>query len=283
MRNLMFGVVFLLLVAVSATARAQTPSCDALGADKKAVASSVLESQHPYVCCDDTIAGCLKKKRVCSVAVRLANQVCRMAAAGKGKADIERAIARRATSMMPRPPVPIDLGHSEVAGDPNAKVTLTAYLCARCPYCARLTPQLYKAVTDGTLKGKVKMYVRPFPIRSHPNSTEGGLAMVSAEKLGKFWPFLLHLYNIFDKFDPNKLPDCAASYGMNREEFVKLMADPAMRARLVQSKKEGVRNKVSATPTLFINGRMYSGELDADTVIDVLEEEHDRLSGKNHR
>ncbi len=284
MRHLIISLMLLLAVlGLSTPAEAQTATCDALSGHKNDVAQAVLNSQHPYDCCDGTIAACLEKPKPCRLAKRLANQVCRMAKTGKSQAEIERALARRASSMMPGgTKYKIDLSLTPPAGKAGAKVTLVAYLCARCPYCARLTPHLYRSVTSGKLKGKVSFYVKPFPIRSHQHSTEGGMAMMAANKLGKFWEMLLHMYANFDKFDPAKLPDCAAAKGMNREQFVKLLSDQGLRAKLVDSKKEGVTNKVDATPTLYINGRKYTGNLDATTVEDVLEEEYDRLTDKKH-
>lgn len=267
------------LVLIPRLALAQTPACDSLSGEKKALATALLNEQHLYDCCDGTIQECLKEGK-CSLATRLANQVCRMAAAGKDKGTIERALSQRATSMMSARAVPIDNSRAERAGEANAPVTLSLYLCARCPYCARLVPQLHKEITEGALKGKVKAYVREFPIRSHPGSTEGGMGMVAARRLGKGWPFLLHLYRIFDRFDPANMPKCAAEYGMDEEEFRNLLNDEGVRRELTASKKEGVRNRVDATPTLFINGRKYTGELSIETVVDVLAEEAERVRAK---
>jgi protein-disulfide isomerase len=52
-----------------------------------------------------------------------------------------------------------------------------------------------------------------------------------------------------------------------------------VRSKLVKSKKEGVRNRVESTPALFINGRRYVGDLDVRSVLDVLMEEYDRVTG----
>jgi protein-disulfide isomerase len=174
----------------------------------------------------------------------------------------------------------MDLSQEPVAGDPKAKVKLVAVTCPRCPYCAVLIRGLYQEVTRGSLKGKVRMQSRLFPLRSHPGSTEASMAVMAAKEFGKFWPYLIHLYKNFDRFDPKKLPECAATQGMERQRFERLLRDKKLRAQLVASKKEGVRNAIDATPTLFINGRRYQGELDLRSVVDVLEEEHDRVTGK---
>jgi hypothetical protein len=177
MRNYFAASVLLVtaLMLVTPQVRAQSKACDALAGAQREVAQAVLSSQHPYDCCDDTIAKCLQKRPVCRLVERLADAICRQAAAGKSRADIERELERRAASTMGSKHA-IDLGNAVVAGDPQAKVTIVAYTCARCPYCARLIPSLHQSVTTGRLKGKAKLYVKPFPIRSHQHSTLGAMA-----------------------------------------------------------------------------------------------------------
>lgn len=68
---------------------------------------------------------------------------------------------------------------------------------------------------------------------------------------------------------------------MDKERFSQLLRDSSVRRELVASKKEGVRNRVNATPTLFINGRKYSGDLDYEMLVDVLEEEAERVSKRS--
>ena len=62
--------------------------------------------------------------------------------------------------------------------------------------------------------------------------------------------------------------------------FEQAYADPKTRDALVAAKQEGLRNKVSATPTLFIDGRPYQYELNAAAVIDVLEEAYEAAKAK---
>ena len=260
-----------LWMLLSGRVAAQTKTCDALRGAQREVAQAVLSSQHPYDCCDDTIAACLRKKPVCRLVERLADDVCRRAAAGKSRAEIERELERRAASTMGSKHA-IDLGGAAVAGDPGAKATIVVYACARCPFCARLVPALHQSVTSGRLQGKAKLFVRPFPIRKHPHSTVAAMAWMAANKLGRFWDMVLTMYSNFDRFDPAKLPDWASSAGLDRDKFRALLDDPALREKLAESKKEGVRNKVDVTPTIFIDGRRYQASLDRETIEDFVEE-----------
>lgn len=264
-------ILSLLLSVFALPVGAQTKPCDALKGAAREIASGVLKSAHPHDCCDGTILECLAKKPVCPLAIRLANDVCRRAGAGQSQKDIERELARRATSTM-SPKVSIDVSSAVVAGDGNAAIEIVAYLCARCPYCAKLTPQLCESVTQGRLKGKAKLIIRPFPIRSHKHSTIGAKAMLAAARLGQFWPYVLQLYANFDRFDPEKIPECAAKAGLDPERFRALLADPELERILVESKKEGIRNQVDATPTLFINRRKYEAELSLAAIEDFVEE-----------
>ena len=282
MRSVLFASVLGALFSMyTMPAHAQTAECDNLSGQDRKVAHEILASQHPYDCCDDTIAACLKKKSVCALAVRLANNICRRVAKKQPKQKIVRALSRRARTMLQSgSKSKIDVAGLPVAGDSKAPGTLVEYACARCPYCGKITPELYDAVVSGRLKGKVKLYFKTFPIRSHEFSKETGLGFMAAVKLGRFWPFLLHSYKHFDNFCVLKQSDWAISAGMEREAFEQVVADPVTRELLVNSKKEGIVNKVDATPTFFINGRKYMAEINAEELIDVLEEEYGRRTGK---
>ena len=114
-------------------------------------------------------------------------------------------------------------------------------------------------------------------IKSHPGSLEGGLALVSAARLGHYWSYVLEQYQRFNEFCPMKLADWAVLSGMTRDAFEKISQDPDTRNSLVASKQEGLRYQVKATPTLFINGREYVYEMSETAILDVLHEVLDAL------
>jgi protein-disulfide isomerase len=272
------SIVVLALALGANAARAQTPTCDALAPEAKAVARAVLEQQHPYDCCDETIARCLETQPACELPRRLADQACRLAAAGKDQAAIGRSLERRALTMMkPGQTHEIDLSDVPPVGCTEGKVRLVAYLCLRCPFCSKMLPALHREATSGRLAGKVALHVKLFPIKGHPGSTEANLAASAAQSLGKFWEFLLHAYVHFDAFQVSVLPDWAAATGLDRAAFAAAVETPEVRERLVGSKKEGLRYKVEATPTLFLNGRRYLADLDIETIVELVEEELESL------
>lgn len=270
-----------LALCTAALAWPQTPVCDALAGPQRELARRILASEHPYECCDGTIARCLQSPQVCALAVRLADNVCRRVAAGQDEARIRRALSRRARSMLAGEDTPeIAIDPAATLGEPEAGVTLVVYACARCPFCSKLVPALAREVRKDELKDKVRLAFRTFPIRGHEGSTEAGLAFVAAAEMGRFWEFALYAYGHFDEFSPERLPAWAAEVGLDREAFAARLADPATREKLVASKKEGVVNRVEETPTVFINGRRWVGDLEVGEILDAVKEELDRMGGR---
>jgi protein-disulfide isomerase len=270
-----------LIAALASPSWPQTPSCDTLGGAKRELATRLLDTEHPYECCDDTIARCLAARPACSLAARLADNVCRRVAAGQDEARIRRSLSRRARSMVGGgAPAEIVLDAAQTIGPERAPVTVAVYACARCPYCSTLVPVLVREVRGPRFCESVRLALRTFPIRGHEGSTEAGLAFTAAAEMGRFWEFLLYSYDHFDSFDPARQRAWGEAVGLDGAAFEALMTAPATREKLVASKKEGVANGVEETPTLFINGRRWVGDLEAGELLDALDEEVERVGGR---
>ena len=198
-------------------------------------------------------------------------------AAGRSAAEVERAITRRAQSMLPGAiAASFALEDAPLAGDPAAPVAVVVYACARCPFCRKLLPDLYREVVSGALRGKVRLYLRLFPIKEHEGAVDAALAILSAGRSSQGWPLLLKMYEQFEQRSPAAVAAWAEALGVEPQRFAAGLADPALRAALVAGKQEGTRNGVVATPTLFINGRRYLHDLEREVLVDLLLEEHER-------
>jgi protein-disulfide isomerase len=252
---------------------AEVPACASLPPEARARAEEALAKLYPYDGCDQTFARCLAQPEPAPVVLRLAADVCRRVGEGQDAKAIEHALGKRARSVLPLGKrATIALDEANRVGEPEAPVVIAVYACARCPFCKVLLPELHHEVTAGSLKGKARMYFRPFPIKGHPGSAEGGLAYVAAARMQRLWPVVLDLYARYDAYCPQKFGAWAAELGLDRQAFEALMADPGVRAELVAAKQEGVRNRVKATPTVFLDGVEYVYELKTAVLVDVVEE-----------
>ncbi len=275
----LIGMVVLLSIIQTINAAASDTvanPCDTLTKEQSEQKQRMFKALYLYAGCDETLDKCLRKTPVHPSARHMASDICRLVKAGKTDAEIKKAMEERAKSLLP--PIhkaKILLDPRTTCGEPSAPVTAVVYACARCPYCKILVLRLYEEVTQGSLKGKVKLVFRPFPIKSHVGSLEGGLAMEAAASASGFWPFLNLLYSRFDQFCPALLSKWAKEVGIDQTAFETAMADPKTKAAVIASKQEGILNKVTATPTVFINNTQYYYDMSEDVIEDVLLEAYE--------
>jgi len=270
----------LLVLLTASTTVAQTATCAALNEKQRRTAEKILTTEYLYDCCDDTISRCLEAQPRCELAVRIANDICRRVAAGQDETGIRRALSRRARSMVGGgSPNEIDLSAAPIFGRVDAPVTVVIYACARCPYCSQLIPALYETVTDGVLKNDARLAFRIFPIRGHEGSTEANLGFTAAAAMDGFWPYMLHAYRHFNEYSEERQLEWAVDVGLDADEFSTRLLDPATREMLVASKKEGLVNAVEETPTVFLNGRRWVGDLAIEPLVDAIQEEAERVRG----
>jgi protein-disulfide isomerase len=69
----------------------------------------------------------------------------------------------------------------------------------------------------------------------------------------------------------------AQTLGLDLERFKRDLEDRAIEELVERDKMEGVRAKVTGTPTLFINGKMYHLRHDEEFLKDLINEESESL------
>lgn len=247
--------------------------CRQLNAKDKTRAIALFRTLHAYDYCDERLEQCLTSKTPNPLVVKMSAAICRLIAKGKRDSEIISLFNARGrlVTQMEKSVVIKTPGWPRV-GPEKTKVEVVEYACARCPFCSKITPKLHQALTKGKLKDRVRLVFKPFPIRNHKWSKESGLAFVAAHQMKAFWPFALHLYAHFDRYSPDKERLWARRIGLSCDRFAELTADGRTRKKLIESKKEGLRNGVKATPTFFVNGRRYDGAMDSEELIDTLDE-----------
>ncbi|MCX7957939.1 MAG: DsbA family protein [Deltaproteobacteria bacterium] len=277
--------IFILICAIVFSLTANADSiCEKLNKDESIRAEKLSNEIKLYDCCDDTVNNCLSKDKVCKLAIRIKDEICLLIREKLKDESIKAEISNRAKSMTPQLKKPeIEYDEQFMAGAMDSKVTVVSYICARCPFCSIIIPKLYKEITVGRLKGKARLFIRPFPLKSHEYSVEGGIAMVAAAKTGKFYDYLLKMQEDFINFSLPRLSVYAAEADIDVKRFEELLGDPENKKYLEKSKKEGMKNGVEATPAFFINGKKYFSNYHIDLLTDAILEEYERITGDIYR
>ncbi len=159
-------------------------------------------------------------------------------------------------------------------GDANAPVTIVEYASMTCPHCARFHeetfPDLKKKYID---TGKVRFIFREFPF--DPRAEAGFmLARCSDDKYFAMVNVLFKQQRTWATAKDGKdaLLQIAKLAGFSQESFEACLTDQKLLDDIRSVKNRGANEfGVDATPTFFINGKKYAGEMTIDEVSAIID------------
>jgi protein-disulfide isomerase len=155
-------------------------------------------------------------------------------------------------------PVPPRADDDHVTGPLDTAVVIE-YADFECPYCAAQSLRLANA--------RIRRVFRHFPVRSsHPRAWAAAGAAEAAALQGRFWEMHELLFADQGRLEDPHLWERARKLGLDLPRFDSDRRGDAVLARVRRDFESGVRAGVVTTPTLFCDGRMYAGQLDADTL-----------------
>ena len=158
-----------------------------------------------------------------------------------------------------RDPLAVHAG-DHVYGDPDAPVTVLEYGDYECPYCAAAAPVL-KALVDGS-DGGVRLVFRHWPLHdTHPYALTAALAAEAAGDQGAYWEMHHLLYQRQDRLTDADLAGYAVELGLDPTLAVGEAAQP-YGDKVEADFATGVALEVPGTPTLFVDGQLFSGRPD---------------------
>lgn len=142
-------------------------------------------------------------------------------------------------------------------GAVDAPITIVEYGDFECPYCAAAFPVLRELLDSAN--GQARLIFRHFPVfTKHPFALTAALA---AEASGdRFWAMHDVLFTHQDKLTDSDLTGYARSVGVESE----VVGERAQRFRpaVENDYASGAADGVRGTPTLFVNGRLYTGRVE---------------------
>jgi len=157
-----------------------------------------------------------------------------------------------------------------VQGPADAPVTLVEYGDYECPYCGAA----FSMVKDITkrLGSKVRFVFRNMPLNEmHPHAELAAEAAEAAAAQGMFWPMHDALYEHQSELGPDLVRTLAKSFQLDAERFDTDLASRRFRQHVKHDFMSGVRSGVAGTPTFFINGERYDGDLDESSLTAALQ------------
>ena len=143
-------------------------------------------------------------------------------------------------------------------GSPSAKVTLTEFIDLQCPFCQQFETQVMPSIVSRYVRsGKIKVVAKPLAFIG-PDSVKGRKALLAAAEQGKAFNFAAVLYDNQGTENTGWLNDtmiAAAAEsipGLNPQKLFSERDTAAVARQATQIDNEGVAEKVSSTPTIFV-------------------------------
>jgi protein-disulfide isomerase len=231
--------------------------------------------------CDMKVAECRVKDPNCSFSRGLASVT--VAAIKAGKTESAAIAESKASKFGSRPapklledPVPIPTLGSPVMGPASAPITLVEFSDFQCPYCSKAVAQI-----NATLQAypkDVRLIFKQFPLDSHPEAAISAAASLAAHQQGKFWPMHDVMFANRSKLSRQSILAWAKEIGLDMKRFTADLDSDAIRKAVLRDQADGDKAGVEATPTVFLNGRKYNGNLAPDAIKTVIDGELKRLA-----
>jgi predicted DsbA family dithiol-disulfide isomerase len=171
---------------------------------------------------------------------------------------------RKAESLMS------DLAQNKGAskGPETAPVTIVAFSDFQCPYCRRLADILREVLPEEKNRVRVVFHHLPLSIHTWARSAAEGAACAQLQSPGAFWSMHDYLFAHQDEITPENIKQKLAALakdveGLNLSEFQDCVGNQMSLGLVLRDMNLASANNVTATPTLFINGRRVQGIKDA--------------------
>ena len=174
-------------------------------------------------------------------------------------------------------PMMIDVGNAPLRGPATAPAKVVEFSDFMCPFCRNLAGALSQFVPQAG--GRVAVYFMNYPLdntcnpklprATHPGSCNLALGAVCAQYQGKFDAYHDRVFSTEPKNpQPADVVRLAGEAGLNAAALEGCLDDPKTKAELAAQIAEGNRLGISATPTLYINGKKLPRINDFVPVVD---------------
>jgi 2-hydroxychromene-2-carboxylate isomerase len=168
----------------------------------------------------------------------------------------------------------IDVADAPMKGNPAARIAVVEFVDYECPHCKRVQPVMRQALDE--FKNDIRVYFKHYPLGNHTNARLAAEAAVAAQKQGKFWPYNDQVWAKAEGLTPAVLEQIAKDVGLDVDRWRKDVESDEVRNQVQKDRTEGESFGISATPTIYINGREFTDPRDIDSLRDWINEELNR-------
>ena len=155
-------------------------------------------------------------------------------------------------------------------GEANAPVTIVEYMSMTCPHCANFHNETFDAIKAKYVdSGKVRFIVREFPF--DPRAAAAFMLARCAPE-GQYFPMISMLFKQQEQWAAaengrDALLQMSKLAGFTQESFEACLTNQKLLDDVNAVMQRGANEfGVKSTPTFFVNGEHYSGDMSVDVL-----------------
>ncbi|WP_018239061.1 DsbA family protein [Ensifer sp. BR816] len=155
-------------------------------------------------------------------------------------------------------------------GEANAPVTIVEYMSMTCPHCANFHNETFDAIKAKYVdSGKVRFIVREFPF--DPRAAAAFMLARCAPE-GQYFPMISMLFKQQEQWAAaengrDALLQMSKLAGFTQESFEACLTNQKLLDDVNAVMQRGAKEfGVKSTPTFFVNGEHYSGDMSVDVL-----------------
>ena len=166
------------------------------------------------------------------------------------------------------------VGHPSL-GPANAPVTIVEFSDFQCPFCGNLYPALKEI--EKNYATKVRLVYRQYPLTSiHPYAQKAAEASLCANEQNRFWEYHDSLFENQKELEVDALKSRAGQLKLDTAAFSACLDSGKQKDAIQKDIVEGTKAGVGGTPTMYMNGRQYRGDLSYSAVAKFIDDELER-------
>jgi protein-disulfide isomerase len=146
----------------------------------------------------------------------------------------------------------ISVEGSPFLGPQDASVTIIVFDDYECQFCAKM--EAVFSQLHAKYPQDVKVVIKQYPLRNHPNARQAALAVMAAHKQGKFWEYHSQLFVHQKELSIQKMDEIAEYFNLDMTQFRKDVLSQEVLQQIVRDVREGQRIGVGGTPSIYLNG-----------------------------
>jgi protein-disulfide isomerase len=151
-----------------------------------------------------------------------------------------------------------------VQGSATAPITLVEYGDYQCPSCGDAFPIIKKLQKH--FGDKLCFVFRNFPLDMHPYAEQAAETAEFAASHNKFWEMHDLLFHHQRNLSDHSLAKLATQLNLSSDDLTKALEEGTYTKHIKADLEGGIRSGVTGTPMFYINGNIYEGSYDYDSL-----------------